>query len=302
MARLFPYKRDIDPQYWQTHIKRNLIPELQTEVNCFYGPTPCIESQYPGLDYTKPNHRLRLNRFQYHRKLFRVIDDLRLTDAEIRRICCWQGTSRVKETFETTKKVTIRDTTWDGIQESRLKQTTMTMPCLRGGECCEAELEPIAKDEMDSKGEDKEEEEAAEEEGMDRSDEMDNLSDEESEDELQQSVGVELNQRLLAATEARARGEDAILDADWEQWLKEAAERGAIQYFPHAQGSTSMLSVSDSPLISAQGIPELLSESSMPEVATLQTSLPSTSQYFPLSQPNSLVTVQSTMPPPAGAM
>ncbi|KAL9593663.1 MAG: hypothetical protein Q9219_007445 [cf. Caloplaca sp. 3 TL-2023] len=50
---------------------------------------------------------------------------------------------------------------------------------------------------------------------------------EESEDELQQSVGVELNQRLMAATEARNRGEEAVLDADWEQWLKEAAERGA---------------------------------------------------------------------------
>ena len=39
---------------------------------------------------------------------------------------------------------------------------------------------------------------------------------------------MELNNRLILATEARARGEEAVLDPDWEQWLKEAAERGAV--------------------------------------------------------------------------
>ncbi|KAI9837058.1 MAG: hypothetical protein M1819_000707 [Sarea resinae] len=57
-------------------------------------------------------------------------------------------------------------------------------------------------------------------------------TDEESEDEIE-SVGVDLNRRLLAAAEARERnGPDAgvgvVMDEEWEQWLKEAAERGAL--------------------------------------------------------------------------
>lgn len=90
----------------------------------------------------------------------------------------------------------------------------------------------VQDEEDDEPEEDGNEEEAEDEgeEGEDSDEEVDDAEPEpeESEDELQQSVGVELNQRLMAATEARNRGEEAVLDADWEQWLKEAAERGGI--------------------------------------------------------------------------
>ncbi|KAL9040909.1 MAG: hypothetical protein Q9214_004297, partial [Letrouitia sp. 1 TL-2023] len=60
-----------------------------------------------------------------------------------------------------------------------------------------------------------------------------------------------LNQRLVAATEARNRGEDAILDPDWEQWLKEAAERESVGEPPNmpglvAAGHTSTVQTSQS--------------------------------------------------------
>ncbi len=41
-----------------------------------------------------------------------------------------------------------------------------------------------------------------------------------------ESYGVRLNQRLIYATAARERGHNIPLDEEWEQWLKEARERG----------------------------------------------------------------------------
>lgn len=66
------------------------------------------------------------------------------------------------------------------------------------------------------------------EDGDEESDGRPDFYEQESEDEpLSHSVGVELNRRLMAATEARARGEEVVLDPAWEQWLKEAVERGS---------------------------------------------------------------------------
>ncbi len=56
-------------------------------------------------------------------------------------------------------------------------------------------------------------------------------SDEEDEDEDEEqleSVGIELNQRLNAAAEAREHGEEVVMDEAYEQWLKEATERGSL--------------------------------------------------------------------------
>jgi hypothetical protein len=54
------------------------------------------------------------------------------------------------------------------------------------------------------------------------------LSDDEETDE---SIGVYLNQNLLAAAQARERGEAARFDVQWEQWMKEAIERNEITDF-----------------------------------------------------------------------
>jgi len=59
-----------------------------------------------------------------------------------------------------------------------------------------------------------------------------------------ESVGVELNERLRAAAALREAGNaTTVMDEEWEQWLKEAAESGGIpflaqQTFPWSNNAT----------------------------------------------------------------
>ncbi len=290
MSRLFPQRKDIDPSDWQTYIRRSLIQEVRRETVCFYGPYDCLEAQYPGLDYTNPAHRLRLNRFPLHRKIFRVFDELRLTDFEIQRLCRWEGTRWARETYETNNRVRIKDTTWNGVHDSRSKKATVTVTPAWTEDTIETDSGEISHNNVDSEEEDEE---------MRDSDEGDELSEEESGDELQRSVGVDLNQRLLVATEARARGEEATIDADWEQWLKEAAERGDLpdlsqilnpSLTPVAPSQTSVSSI-----YWGREIPEFLSEDS----ATLRARLPPPSQYYIPVEANSAIATAVAVPPPA---
>ncbi len=163
-----------------------------------------------------------------------MFDELRLSEREIHGLCRWEGTRWARERYEKEEGVKIRDTTWDDIEPA-----VRADPVVPKTESCEG-----ADDEEDlevtrAEGENGEEvtytagnaavvEHMSEEEDMEDSDAREHSGEEESEDELQQSIGVELNQRLLVAIAARARGEEVVLDEDWEQWLKEAAERGAV--------------------------------------------------------------------------
>ncbi|EAA66537.1 hypothetical protein AN0438.2 [Aspergillus nidulans FGSC A4] len=153
----FPRQRTSDPATFAAHIALNLVPEVRIETSTFYGSLDSVEAQYPGLDYSYGPHRMRLSRFPWHRKLFRVFDELGLTEAEISSLCRWEGTKSARQRYE------------------------------------------------------KEEAEETEE----------------SSEEEMESCGVELHHRLLAATAARERGANVPLDEDWEQWLKEAGERGS---------------------------------------------------------------------------
>ncbi|KAL8783664.1 MAG: hypothetical protein Q9213_004458 [Squamulea squamosa] len=254
-GRLYPTPKPTDPPNFQVHISKQLVPEVRAETARFYGHIDCIEAQYPGLDYALAAHRLRLSRFPYHRRLFQAFEQLRFTNAEIQTLCKWEGTRWARERYEKDTGSRVRDTTWEGIAEARPETPTVTRTALRGGynpspvahgphqRELDSLMEPNAMEDLvrnvqdeeeDELEEDEDEEEAGDKgeegEGEDSDEEVDDAEPEpeESEDELQQSVGVELNQRLMAATEARNRGEEAVLDADWEQWLKEAAERGGI--------------------------------------------------------------------------
>lgn len=202
---------------------RNLVPEVRSETVCFYGPIDCLEAQYPGLDYANSAHRVRLGRFPCHRKLFRVFDELRLSDHEIQTLCRWEGTRWARERYEKDEGVIIRDTTWDDIELAvHLEPTASRTDVLGSHDLDEEEAGQMSEDEVESEDE-------SEDHVMGDSDPDDvDVAEDESEDELQHSIGVELNHRLILATEARARGEEAVLDPDWEQWLKEAAERGAV--------------------------------------------------------------------------
>lgn len=228
-SRLFPAPKSSDPTGLQAHIARNIVPEVRSETVCFYGPIDCLEAQYPGLDYANPAHRTRLSRFPWHRRLFRVFDELRLSDHEIQTLCRWEGTRWARERYEKDEGVKIRDTTWDDIELAVHAGpiATKTEPCEvpEGEEDVEVEH---SEDENEEEAVHMSENAELSENVSEEDDGDEDEGEEESEDELQQSIGVELNQRLLIATAARARGEEAVLDEDWEQWLKEAAERGAV--------------------------------------------------------------------------
>lgn len=230
-SRLFPTPKSNDPTNFQSYITRNLVPEVRSETVCFYGPIDCLEAQYPGLDYANSAHRVRLGRFSCHRKLFRVFDELRLSNHEIQTLCRWEGTRWARERYEKDEGVIIRDTTWDDIDLAAHSGSTASKTDARSSHGLEEEeTTQMSEEEVESEDE-------SEDHNSDP-DEVDAPEDE-SEDELQDSIGVELNHRLLLATAARARGEDAVLDPDWEQWLKEAAERGAIPDIPSHSGVAS---------------------------------------------------------------
>ncbi|KAL8934060.1 MAG: hypothetical protein Q9216_006088 [Gyalolechia sp. 2 TL-2023] len=245
-ARLFPNSKSTDPPNFQAYISKQLVPEVRAETARFYGHIDCIEAQYPGLDYALAAHRLRLIRFPHHRRLFQIFDQLRLTNHEIQTLCKWEGTRWARERYEKDVGSSVRETTWDDVVLAVPEPPTVTRvelqreitPSLLTRAVRSRSIEssndqdakrisaqnkpsrPLHSDSEDPEEEDLDEESSDKERAQQET--------EESEDELQLSIGVELNQRLMAATEARNRGEEAVLDADWEQWLKEAAERGSI--------------------------------------------------------------------------
>ena len=211
---LFPKPNPTDPIDLHHHINKNLVPEVRQEIARFYGNMSLMEAQYPGLDYTRSGHRNRLVAFQWHRRLFRVFDLLRLSNYEINTLCTWEGTKWAKDKYERDHRTKIRDTTWDDIEVFR-RISPSAVICshylqFQQGfqDTGDADMEGLGSEEIEQ-GEIE-------------------LSEDSEDDLVSQSVGVALNQRLLAASEARARGEDAVIDPDWEQWMKEAAERRGL--------------------------------------------------------------------------
>lgn len=164
-------------------------------------------------------------------------------------LCKWEGTRWARERYEKDVGIRVRETTWDDIVMAMPEPPTVTRTEMRGdadpttwsqNTQRQALQSVVAGDDTDlsahrmrsghrqrSSNDEEPEEEAEEQSSEEEADNMEQDADE-SEDELQQSIGVDLNQRLMAATEARARGEQVVLDADWEQWLKDAHERGIV--------------------------------------------------------------------------
>ncbi|QKX53419.1 uncharacterized protein TRUGW13939_00498 [Talaromyces rugulosus] len=236
----FPRPKSNDPTSFEAHIKRNLVPEVRMETSMFYGSLDCIEAQYPGLDYSYGPHRMRLGRFPWHRKLFRVFDDLGLTKAEIAFLCRWEGTKSARERYEKEEGTKVRDTTADGVRPAtpspgpiaRFASDEVAQPSSTRASTVKEEaivkVNPIITDhlEEEKKDDDEEEEDEEEEEARKEKEEEEDEEEEESSDEEMESYGLQLNQRLLYATAARERGANVPMDEDWEQWLKEAVERG----------------------------------------------------------------------------
>ena len=215
LGRLLPARAEFSRDDWRSYIQRYLLPEIQTETLRFYGENTSAEALHPGIDYASLGHRARLQAFPRHAQLFAAFDDLKLTESEIHTLCKWEGTKLAKEHFERQHKAKVRDTTWDG-----MKPYNKQPPC---GYLTRQDVVPRRDGSTQRKTE---YEQASKSEGelddelMEDSDDLDDLeeSEQESDDEAQRSYGVELNQRLI----------DGRMDADWEQWMKEAIERGDV--------------------------------------------------------------------------
>lgn len=205
---MFPKPRSTDPQNFHSLLHRHLILEVRQEVHSFYGHLDTQEAKYPGLDYCNRIHRIRLSRWAWHRRLFRAFDGLRLTSSEISNLTKWEGTKWAKERFERDAGVVIRDTASDEVgQWIELEDRPQAVRATLREEYADG-------DELDA-----EEEQDVDDEDMD---------DEEDSDGELNSIGIALNQRLLARREA---GDNSgPLDEEWEQWLKTAIDSGALPF------------------------------------------------------------------------
>ncbi|KAL2868837.1 nitrogen permease regulating protein NPR2 [Aspergillus lucknowensis] len=217
----FPRQRTSDPATFAAHIALNLVPEVRIETSTFYGSLDSVEAQYPGLDYSYGPHRMRLSRFPWHYKLFKVFDELGLSEEEISSLCRWEGTKSARQRYEKEEGVKVRDTTAEAIRPASPSPLPSVIVHVEDGP------EPAREERMKTAalGEAEFEDGAIDDRGVDC--ELHPQEGEDSSDDDMESCGVELNHRLLAATAAREQGANVPLDEDWEQWLKEAGERGS---------------------------------------------------------------------------
>jgi len=229
-SQLFPHPRPEDPANFSAHLSKNLVGEVRIETATFYGSLDTIEARYPGLNYSYPPHRKRLGRFPHHARLFKAFDELGLTEHEIQGFCRWEGTLWARERYERDEGVKVHDTTGMEIGEwvdRRKRRAHSRSKGINVKTHIEVEIEevrrPHAATAMDVDGE----EEAPTDANMaDR-------EEEDSEDEgVEESVGFALNERLLHAAAMREQGVSVVMDPEWEQFLKDAQERGDMEIQP----------------------------------------------------------------------
>jgi hypothetical protein len=206
---LFPNPTPSDPASFSAHLSKNLVGEVRIETATFYGSLDTIEARYPGLNYAHAPHRKRLGRFPHHAKLFRAFDELGLTESEILGFCRWEGTLWARERYERDEGVKVRDTTGCEIQAWVDTRANKRGEGINVKTDIEVEIEEV----MDSRPADTEM--------------VDDVSSDEEVD-VDESVGFELNQRLMHAAAMREQGVNVAMDPEWEQYLKEAQERGEL--------------------------------------------------------------------------
>ena len=239
---LYPNPSPTDPPSFSAHLSKNLVGEVRIETANFYGSLDTIEARYPGLNYAHAPHRKRLGRFPHHRKLFDAFNRLGLTESEIQGFCRWEGTLWARERYERDEGVRVIDTTgmeigpWvdnrgaarhaaKGINvktdiEVEIEQMPHMTQQHRHHHQRHADTEMRDDDDDDDDNDD--------DNDNDNAHEQHHSSEDDSEDELEESVGFELNQRLLHAAALRDQGANVPMDPEWEQYLKEAQERGEL--------------------------------------------------------------------------
>ncbi|KAJ4988113.1 hypothetical protein SVAN01_06365 [Stagonosporopsis vannaccii] len=228
--QLFPSPSPTDPPSFSAHLSKNLVGEVRIETANFYGSLDTIEARYPGLNYAHGPHRKRLGRFPHHRRLFEAFDRLGLTESEIQGFCRWEGTLWARERYERDEGVKVVDTTgmeigeWVDNRHSRLA----TRKGINVKTDIEVEIERVPTTAEDA-GEARTAAITRHSSGRDTEmADSDSESEDDAQDELDASVGFELNARLLHAAALRERGADVPMDPEWEEYLKQAQERGEL--------------------------------------------------------------------------
>ena len=229
---LFPTPSPTDPPSFSAHLSKNLVGEVRIETANFYGSLDTIEARYPGLNYAFHAHRKRLGRFPHHRRLFEAFDQLGLTESEIQGFCRWEGTLWARERYERDEGVRVVDTT--GVEIGSWvdrRQYPRSRAGINVKTDIEVEIEEVGQHHA-TRNQDTEMPDSPSHHSSD--------SDSDSE-ELESSVGFSLNARLLHA--AALRNESTLIspstsslsqalnipmDPEWEQYLKEASERGEL--------------------------------------------------------------------------
>jgi hypothetical protein len=208
---LFPTPAPTDPPSFSAHLSKNLVGEVRIETANFYGSLDTIEARYPGLNYAFTPHRKRLGRFPHHRRLFDAFDRLGLTEAEIQGFCRWEGTLWARERYERDEGDKVVDTTGKeiGAWVDRRHAPRCTPRTINVKTDIEVEIAPR---DLDTPMSDESEDD-----------------DDDDEEELDASVGFDLNARLLQAAALRDQGASVPMDPEWEQYLKEAQERGELE-------------------------------------------------------------------------
>jgi hypothetical protein len=218
---LFPSPSAQDPPSFSAHLSKNLVGEVRIETATFYGSLDTIEARYPGLNYAYAPHRKRLGRFPHHKKLFEAFDRLGLTDSEIQGFCRWEGTLWARERYERDEGVKVEDTT--GIEITAWVDRRKTRPAnakdINVKTHIEVEIEEVPTSEH------RQHTETILPTATDT--DMQDSSDDEDVD-VDESVGFALNQRLMHAAALREQGANVPMDPEWEQYLKEAQERGEL--------------------------------------------------------------------------
>lgn len=237
---LFPTPAPTDPPSFSAHLSKNLVGEVRIETANFYGSLDTIEARYPGLNYAFSPHRKRLGRFPHHKRLFDAFDRLGLTEAEIQGFCRWEGTLWARERYERDEGVRVVDTTGVEIGEwvdrrnaqginvkTDIEVAIEDASTTDRGTAAASHPQPAHQHHhtLDTDMPDSDDTPA--------SDSDDNQDSDNDDPEPQSSVGFSLHARLLHAAALRETGAtNVLMDPEWEQYLKEAQERGELALDP----------------------------------------------------------------------
>lgn len=235
-SHLFPYIGPADPPNFQTHLARDLIPEIRIETATFYGSLDSIEARYPGLNYCHAPHRMRLGRFPHHARLFAALDELGITDQEIMDLARWEGTLWARQRFERDKGIKVRDTIGTNIEPwvdpRRLPRhhrngtgAKLEMPVhvSRDQDCDDAHDSPDSLtgdhfiDELNHDVHDDYDHD---------SEATDDASPESSINPAFHEISRQLDYRLLASLTARSQGANLDVTPELEAYLKDLIESG----------------------------------------------------------------------------